>query len=118
MLSIRANGRMYRHKRVRSKIRGTSTKPRFVVFRSQRHIYGQIIDDIKGKTLVSVSSLTQDKNKQEKDKKTIALYLGGLIGEKALKEGIKKVVFDKGGYKFHGRIKAFAEAARKKGLEF
>ena len=112
--------REIRHRRVRRKIGGTISPPRLSVFRSLNHIYAQVIDDSKSQTLVSMSSLdSQVRSKTDgmgKSKK--AEIVGTLLAEKALNKGIKQVVFDRGGYKYHGRVKALAEAARKAGLEF
>lgn len=107
--------RQKRHQRIRNKISGTSECPRLNVFRSNTGIYAQIIDDTKGVTLAQVSSA------EVKTKGTmteIATAVGKLIAEKALKAKIKTVVFDRGGYQYHGRVKALAEAAREAGLEF
>jgi large subunit ribosomal protein L18 len=112
--------RRIRHRRVRQKTTGTISRPRLCVFRSLNHIHAQLIDDSKGQTLVSMSTLDpQVRNKTNgigKSKK--AEMVGALLAEKALNEGIKQVVFDRGGYRYHGRVKALAEAARKSGLEF
>ena len=109
-----------RHRRVRQKVTGTISRPRLCVFRSLNHIHAQLVDDSKGQTLVSMSTLdSQMRSKTDgmgKSKK--AELVGTLLAEKALNEGIKQVVFDRGGYKYHGRVKALAEAARKAGLEF
>jgi len=109
-----------RHRRVRQKVTGTISRPRLCVFRSLNHIHAQLIDDSMGQTLVSMSTLdAQVRGKTDgigKSKK--AEIVGTLIAERALDKGIKKVVFDRGGYKYHGRIKTLAEAARKAGLEF
>ena len=109
-----------RHRRVRQKVTGTMSRPRLCVFRSLNHIHAQIIDDSGGQTLVSMSTLdSQVKGKadgMEKSKK--AGIVGTLLAERALNKGIKQVVFDRGGYRYHGRVKALAEAARKAGLEF
>jgi large subunit ribosomal protein L18 len=110
-----------RKKRVRKKIRGTTESPRLSVFRSSKNIYAQIIDDTNSKTLVNVSSLTKGVSEDVKKKggnKEGANLIGKLIAEKALESGIKKVVFDRNGFLYHGRIKALAEAAREGGLEF
>lgn len=108
--------------RVRAKTRGTAKNPRLSVFRSNKAIYGQLIDDEKGRTLVAVSERELDrKTKKPKNKKTKtekARLVGELLAQKALKEGIKTVVFDRGPYYYHGRIKALAEGARKGGLKF
>jgi large subunit ribosomal protein L18 len=109
-----------RHRRVRQKVTGTISRPRLCVFRSLNHIHAQLIDDSMRQTLVSMSTLdSQARGKTDgmgKSKK--AEMVGTLLAERALDKGIKKVVFDRGGYKYHGRIKALAEAARKAGLEF
>ena len=112
--------RKIRHGRVRQKVTGAISRPRLCVFRSLNHIHAQLIDDSKGVTLVSMSTLDpQIKSKANgivKIKK--AEEVGTLLAERALNKGIKQVVFDRGGYKYHGRVKALAEAARKAGLEF
>ena len=112
--------RKIRHRRVRRKVTGIISRPRLCVFRSLNHIYAQLIDDSRGQTLVSMSTLdSQVRSKTDgmgKSKK--AGIVGTLLAEKALNKGIKQVVFDRGGYKYHGRVKALAEAARKAGLEF
>lgn len=109
-----------RHRRVRRKVTGTIARPRLCVFRSLNHIHAQVIDDSNARTLVSMSTLdSQVRSKTDgigKSKKAEAV--GILLAEKALNRGIKQVVFDRGGYKYHGRVKALAEAARKAGLEF
>ena len=109
-----------RHRRVRQKITGTISRPRLCVFRSLNHVYAQLIDDSRGQTLVSMGTLDSQVrskiNGMGKSKK--AGIVGTLLAEKALNKGIKQVVFDRGGYKYHGRVKALAEAARKAGLEF
>jgi len=109
-----------RKKRVRKKIHGTSEQPRLTVYRSLRYIYAQIIDDNLGKTLVSASSLSKGlKSKLNSGGKVkMAKLVGELIAKKALEKGIKKVVFDRGGRLYHGRVKALAEGAREGGLEF
>lgn len=109
-----------RHRRVRQKVTGTISRPRLCVFRSLNHIHAQLIDDSMGQTLVSMSTLdSQVRSKTDgmgKSKK--AEIVGTLLAEKALNKGIKQVVFDRGGCKYHGRVKALAESARKAGLEF
>lgn len=106
--------RKLRHARVRAKVSGTSTKPRLNVFRSNSHIYVQLIDDEAGRTLAAASSAEI----KSKGKKTdLASAVGKLAAEKALKAGIKEAVFDRGGYQYHGRIKNLAEAAREAGLK-
>ncbi len=116
----RSEMRRRRHKRVRKKVFGTPERPRLSVFRSNKHIYAQIIDDTKGHTLVSASTLDKElRERLEKTwDKTAAREVGKLIGKRALEKGIKKVVFDRGGFKYHGRIKELADGAREAGLEF
>ncbi len=112
---LKAKRYAQRKRRVRAKISGSSECPRLSVFKSNTHIYGQLVDDIKGKTLVSVSDL----GSKEKGTKTEAAQKAGEeLGKIAVAKKIKKVVFDRNGFKFHGRIKALAEGARKGGLEF
>ncbi|NLO89558.1 MAG: 50S ribosomal protein L18 [Clostridia bacterium] len=111
--------RIKRHKRLRKKIIGTQERPRLCVYRSLKHIYAQIIDDIEGKTLVAASTLDPALRGTIKgNNKEAAKKVGELIAQKALDKGIKQVVFDRGGYKYHGRVAALAEGAREKGLEF
>lgn len=112
--------RIRRHQRVRKTVTGSSERPRLNVFRSLKHIYAQVIDDSMGHTLLSASTLDNDIQGQVNGmKKTEAAELvGKLLAERALASGVTKVVFDRGGYKYHGRVKALAEAARKAGLEF
>ena len=109
--------RMKRHKRVRAKISGTPACPRLNVFRSEANIYAQIIDDTVGKTLVSASSLDKDVEGYGGNV-AAATAVGKLVAERALKKGIETVVFDRGGYLYHGRVKALAEGAREGGLKF
>jgi large subunit ribosomal protein L18 len=109
-----------RHRRIRKKISGDSERPRLCVHRSLQNIQAQIIDDLSGRTLVGVSSLDKDFRQKVQYAGNIkgAEQLGSLLAEKAKKKGITKVCFDRGGYLYHGRIKALAESARKAGLEF
>lgn len=111
--------RKIRHKRVRKKVMGIPLRPRLNIFRSLNHIYAQIIDDSQGHSLVAMSTLDPTvRNRIDGMSKTEkAKAVGTLLAEKALSRGIKQVVFDRGGYKYHGRIKALAEAARQAGLE-
>lgn len=116
--SVRNNKRqILRTSRIRKKIAAVSDRPRLTVFRSNKHFYAQIIDDSKAKTLVSVASVETEAKAGVK-KVDAASMTGKLIAEKAKEKKITKVVFDKGGYKFHGRVKAFADAAREGGLSF
>jgi len=108
--------RLKRHKRVRAKISGTPDRPRLNVFRSNANIYAQIIDDVHGVTLVSASSL--DKSVEYGGNAEAARKVGELLAERAKDKGITNVVFDRGGYVYHGRVQALAEGAREGGLEF
>lgn len=110
-------GRERRHKRIRKKIFGTKERPRLCVFRSNRHIYAMVIDDSQQKVVLSTSSLG-DKSLSKKKKIEVALEMGKKTGKLVLERGIKKVTFDRAGYKYHGRVKAIAEGARKTGLKF
>ena len=114
------NPRQKRHLRIRQKICGNSVRPRLAVFKSNQYIYAQIIDDTKGGTLVSASSLDSPVKelKQHKGNIATAKEVGGLLARRAQEKGIKKIVFDRGGYLYHGRVKALADAAREAGLEF
>jgi len=112
----RREGRERRHERVRERIRGNAARPRLAVFRSLTHIYAQLIDDAAGKTLVAASSTDL---KGEKVKKIEgAKAVGAALGERAKAKGIGEAVFDRGGYRYHGRVKALADAARSAGLRF
>jgi len=112
--------RYRRHARVRAKVEGTTSRPRLCVFRSLDHIYAQIIDDSRGHTLASASTLDPEikSNADGKTKTGKSELVGSLVAKRALSEGINQVVFDRGGYKYHGRVKALAEAARQGGLKF
>ena len=112
--------RVMRHARVRRKIGGTAERPRLSVYRSLNHVYAQVIDDSQGNTLASASSLESAVKTQQSDKSKVdvAELVGALISERAKEKGISQVVFDRGGYKYHGRVKALADAARKGGLVF
>jgi large subunit ribosomal protein L18 len=114
----RAVGRARRHFRVRKRVTGTPDRPRLVVTRSLRHIVAQVVDDTKGHTLVSASSMDASIRGAEGDKTAIAGKVGALVAERAKAAGITQVVFDRGGNKYAGRIAALAEAARAAGLEF
>ncbi|MGC8873245.1 MAG: 50S ribosomal protein L18 [Chloroflexia bacterium] len=107
-----------RHQRVRARISGTPERPRLNVFRSLNHIYAQVIDDTVGHTLAAASSLEPALRNAQGTKTEIARQVGRLVGERALARGIRRVVFDRGGYDYHGRVKALAEGAREAGLEF
>ena len=109
-----------RKKRVRKKIFGTTERPRLSVFRSLKHIYAQVISDEDGRTLASASShsLKNELKDTEGGKRETAKKVGELIAERAISKGIKKIAFDRGGYKYHGRVRSLAEGAREKGLDF
>ena len=113
--------RISRHRRVRRRISGDTQHPRLAVYRSLRHIYAQVIDDSaspSGRTLVAASSLEPGLDLEGKSKTEVAKVVGSLIGERATAAGIENVVFDRGGFPYHGRVKALAEAAREAGLKF
>ncbi|KUO49132.1 MAG: 50S ribosomal protein L18 [Desulfitibacter sp. BRH_c19] len=112
--------RKKKHRRLRSRLTGTSERPRLNIFRSNCQIYAQIIDDTVGKTVVAASSLEKDIQDEIKDlnKKETAKVIGKLVAQRAIERGIKQVVYDRGGYIYHGRVAAVAEGAREVGLEF
>ena len=116
----RTEVRVKKHRRLRNRFAGTAQRPRLAVFRSNNHMYAQIIDDTVGNTLVSASTLEKEiKAELEKTNNVdAAAYLGTVIGKKAVEAGIKEVVFDRGGFIYHGKIQALADAAREAGLEF
>lgn len=112
--------RVKKHMRIRNRFSGTAERPRLAVYRSNKHIYAQIIDDSVGHTLVSAGSVEKDVRGavSHTDDTEAAKFVGDLIGKRAVEKGIKKVVFDRGGYVYHGKVAAFADAAREAGLEF
>jgi len=116
------NKKAYRRFRIKQRIRkivtGTPERPRLTVFRSNREIYAQIIDDMGGRTLMTASSKSKDFSKEKKNKTEQAMLVGQEIARKAKEAGIETVVFDRNGYLYHGRVKSLAEAARKEGLKF
>ena len=114
----RAVGKARRHFRVRKNVRGTAERPRLVVTRSTRNITAQIVDDLKGHTLASASTLDASLRGGEGDKSALAAKVGALVAERAKAAGVSKVVFDRGGNRYAGRIAALADAAREAGLEF
>ncbi len=122
MTKIRTNKarRVMRHIRVRRKISGTQERPRLSVYRSLNHVYVQLIDDTQGVTITSASSVesTIKSQRDGKSKTAVAELVGELVSERAKEKGVSQVVFDRGGYKYHGRVKALADAARKGGLVF
>lgn len=111
--------RTRRRAAIRKRLSGTSERPRLVVFRSLKNIYAQIIDDVRGVTLVSMSTIAKDMSSADGMKKTEKSFeVGVKLGEKAIAAGITKIAFDRAGYKYHGRVKALADGARKSGLDF
>ena len=116
----RSEVRVNKHRKLRNRLSGTAECPRLAVFRSNNHMYAQIIDDTVGNTLVSASTLQKDvkANLEKTNNVDAAAYLGTVIGKKAVEAGIKEVVFDRGGFIYQGKIKALADAAREAGLEF
>lgn len=116
----KAEIRQKKHRRLRHHLSGTAQCPRLAVFRSDKHMYAQIIDDTVGKTLVSASTLQKDVKAELEHTNTVAAaaHLGTVIGKKAIEAGITQVVFDRGGFIYHGKIKALADAAREAGLDF
>jgi large subunit ribosomal protein L18 len=116
----RAQARVHRHQRVRSKVEGTAERPRLNVFRSILEIYAQVIDDAAGRTLVSASSVDKDLRSRVKGMKKAeqAKVVGQAVADRAKSKGIKAVVFDRGGYRYIGRVKALADGARENGLQF
>ncbi len=112
--------RAKKHMRIRNRLSGTAQRPRLAVFRSNNHMYAQIIDDTVGNTLVSASTLEKEVQSELKQTNNVeaAAYLGTVIGKRAVEKGIKQVVFDRGGFIYHGKVAALADAAREAGLEF
>jgi large subunit ribosomal protein L18 len=116
--SKRSVSRSRRHSRVRKKVTGTAQRPRLVVFRSARHIEAQVVDDTVGKTLAAASTMEADIRSSEGDKTAKATSVGKALGDRAKAAGVTAVVFDRGGYRYHGRVAAVADGAREAGLEF
>lgn len=110
--------RKKRHARVRTKLSGTAGRPRLNVFRSNQHIYAQVIDDVNGVTLASASTLDKELSLEGTSNVAAAQKVGELVAKRAVEKGVSEVVFDRGGYLYHGRVKALAEAAREAGLQF
>jgi large subunit ribosomal protein L18 len=110
--------RAIRRKRIRQSVRGTAVRPRLSVFRSAKHIYAQIIDDLKGTTLASASSREKGVERSTPGRLSVSTEVGKRLGERAREKGVVKVCFDRGGYLYHGRVKALADGARNAGLEF
>ncbi len=120
LISRKVEGRATRHRRIRMRIRGTPERPRLTVFRSLNHLYAQIIDDVSGRTLVAVDSRSPAFQQRLKrgGNAGAAKLVGELLAQRAAAAGVTAVVFDRGGYQYHGRVKAFAEATRAGGLKF
>jgi large subunit ribosomal protein L18 len=121
MAGKRLGGRERRHLRIRKKIRGDSKCPRLVVFRSNKHIYAQLVDDMAGKTVIGVSGSSKavaDRVKGDTERFAESRAVGEEIAKRAIEKGVSAIVFDRAGYRYHGRIKALADAARKAGLQF
>ncbi|OHX46497.1 50S ribosomal protein L18 [Cytobacillus oceanisediminis] len=110
--------RKKRHARVRAKLSGTAARPRLNVYRSNKHIYAQLIDDVNGVTVASASTQDKEVNLDATGNVDAAVKVGELVAKRAVEKGVKAVVFDRGGYLYHGRVKALADAARENGLEF
>ena len=119
-MNIRQQARLKRKKGIRKKIHGTTQRPRLSVFRSARHIYAQVIDDTAGRTLAAASTVDQQAKDAPKFKNKVAAanFIGKLVGERALNQGIKEVVFDRNGFLYHGRVESLSKGARKAGLIF
>lgn len=118
MLLNKKESRKKRHRSLRKRISGTSERPRLAVFRSTRHIYAQVIDDMVQKTLVSAADIEEALRTSKAPKKDRAKQVGAAVAKKCLEKGISQVVFDRAGYKYHGRISALADGAREAGLKF
>lgn len=114
----RREGRLKRHRRIRKHLAGSAERPRLCVFRSLMHIYGQVVDDVRGATIVAASTLSPEVRDAVKGKSKIdaSRTVGKLLAQRAQEKGVKQVKFDRGGYLYHGRVKAFAEGAREGGL--
>ncbi len=117
-VASRSAARQKRHERIRLRLRGTTERPRLAVFRSLNHIYAQVIDDLSGRTLATASTLEKELRGSKSTKSEEAQVVGRLVAERAKAAGVGRVVFDRAGFRYHGRIKALAEAAREAGLEF
>jgi large subunit ribosomal protein L18 len=115
---LKAARRLRRKRHIRSKVFGTPERPRLTIFRSVNHIYVQVIEDVSGRTLASASTMEAERRKAATGNRAAAEAVGALIAERAKKAGVGKVVFDRNGFVYHGRVKSLADAARKAGLEF
>lgn len=119
-LNTKKQARLKRKRRIRKTLSGTSLRPRLSVFRSAKHIYAQVVDDTSGHTLAAASSLEKAVKEEPKfdDKVAVANFVGKLLGKRAVDQGIKKVVFDRNGFLYHGRVKSVSDGAREAGLDF
>jgi large subunit ribosomal protein L18 len=119
-LNLKTKARLKRKKRIRKHLAGTQERPRLSIFRSSKHIYAQVVDDTHGQTLVAASSLDKVVREHPKfeNKVAVADFVGKLLGERAVQKGISKVVFDRNGFLYHGRVKAVSNGAREAGLDF
>jgi large subunit ribosomal protein L18 len=117
-VATRGAARRKRHTRIRLRVEGTGARPRLAVFRSLNHIYAQVIDDASGKTLASASTVEKELRGAKQSKTDEAAVVGRLVAERAKAAGVERVVFDRAGFRYHGRIKSLADAAREAGLEF
>jgi len=117
-MQSKTDSRKKRHRSLRKRVSGTSERPRLAVFRSTRHIYAQVINDMEQKTLVSATDIEEALRSSKAPKKDRAKLVGAAIAKKCLEKGIDKVVFDRAGYKYHGRVSALADGAREAGLKF
>jgi large subunit ribosomal protein L18 len=120
MLNLKTQARLKRKKRIRKKMVGTENRPRLCVFRSAKHIYAQVIDDSRGHTITAASDMekTVRENAESTNKVTTANMVGKIIAQRAMEKGVARVVFDRNGFLYHGRVKAVSEGAREAGLEF
>jgi large subunit ribosomal protein L18 len=114
----KVEGRLRRHRRVRKKVRGTPERPRLSVFRSSRHVYAQVIDDVNGRTIASASTIEKDARADATSTVDAAKAVGKRLGERAKGAGVTATVFDRGGFRYHGRVAGVAEGAREAGLQF
>ncbi|UCG06903.1 MAG: 50S ribosomal protein L18 [Desulfobacterales bacterium] len=119
-LDIKKQARLKRKKRIRKKVVGTEIRPRLCVFRSAKHIYAQVVDDTKGQTLAAASTLEKavKESSEAQNKMSAATLVGKLLAERALGKGVKQIVFDRNGFRYHGRVKAVSDGARETGLKF
>jgi large subunit ribosomal protein L18 len=115
---VKAARRLRRKRHIRSKVFGTAERPRLTIFRSLNHIYAQVIDDVSGRTVASAATVEAEPRKNATGNRSAAEAIGTLVAERAKKAGVTKVVFDRNGFVYHGRVKSLADAARKAGLEF